>query len=180
MAFPMASTTLYTNFEPRCSIGALPPEKHIKARKLTRNIGRLAGFRLPFNVGFFPSAFQCANSRRISIHRASHVVLHILPLRRVRERSTPKTTANCIIARETLHARAHSKPLQIQMHILCLEIFVRRAQVFSVELAFEPREISRSTAGPRSSSEIIGLDAKKMNKAPIIEIRLTTPRILSR
>lgn len=149
MAFPMASTTLYTNFECRCSIGALPPEKHIKSSK-TNTKHRAAGwlgFRLPFNVGFFPSAFQCANSRRISIHRASHVVLHILPLRRVRERSTPKTTANCIIARETLHARAHSKPLQIQMHILCLEIFVRRAQVFSVELAFEPHEISRSTAG---------------------------------
>lgn len=80
-AFPMAPTTLYTNSRKRLLVQCCYlPKKNPPNSHETSNIGcRLqANILYFFNIcssDVFPSAFQCTNSRRISIH--VHSAVHI-------------------------------------------------------------------------------------------------------
>lgn len=122
-AFPMASTTLYTDFKKKCqsttTFQLAPPEKK-NTETTTRNSHEKYPLEAPepklcFSLMLaqaFCSGFSVCKQRPLE---AAYMV------KRVRERSSvPKNNGkNCIIAERNVaaHARELNKPHQNSMHI---------------------------------------------------------------
>lgn len=169
MAFPMASTTLYTNFECRFSIEALPPEKHIKSSK-TNTKHRAAGWlQAPIQCWIFSFGFsvckQSPNQHTSSVTRSlTHFTFEASKREKHAENNGKLYNSEGNIARES----TQQAPPNPNAHFVSRDFCSARSSLQCWISVWASRD-QPLDSWAQNSSEIIGLDAKKWTKPSLLK-----------